>query len=283
MKTRRTDLIIHIAQQISSLYSPEESKTIARKVASYLSKEDEIKYLIDPNGEVEVEGVEEVVEQLKSARPLQYILGKVEFYSLELFISEGALIPRPETEELVMWALEKAKEFLSPRIVDLCTGSGCIALALKNAKPEALVTAVDLSDDALSIARRNRELLNLDVEIIKDDVLQGLPALQGRRFDMIISNPPYIPHHEIELMHRNVVEHEPHMALFVADNDPLIFYRAIARSAKELLYEGGYLLFEIHEAFGEQTRLLLEAEGFCDIELRYDFRDKPRMICCRKK
>ena len=166
MKTRRTDLIIHIAQQISSLYSPEESKTIARKVASYLRKEDEIKYLIDPNGEVEVEGVEDVVEQLKSARPLQYILGKVEFYSLELFISEGALIPRPETEELVMWALEKTQGLLSPRIVDLCTGSGCIALALKNAKPEALVSAVDLSDDALSIARRNRELLNLDVEII---------------------------------------------------------------------------------------------------------------------
>ena len=155
MKTRRTDLIIHIAQQISSLYSPEESKTIARKVASYLSKEYEIKYLIDPNGEVEVEveGVEDVVAQLKSARPLQYILGKVEFYSLELFISEGALIPRPETEELVMWALEKAQGLLSPRIVDLCTGSGCIALALKSAKPKALVTAVDLSDDALSISR----------------------------------------------------------------------------------------------------------------------------------
>ena len=182
-----------------------------------------------------------------------------------------------------MWALEKAKEFLSPRIIDLCTGSGCIALALKSAKPEALVTAVDLSDDALSIARRNRELLNLDVEIIKDDVLQGLPTLQGRRFDMIISNPPYIPHHEIESMHRNVVEHEPHMALFVADNDPLIFYRTIAHSAKELLHEGGFLLFEIHEAFGEQTRLLLKAEGFCDIELRHDFRDKPRMICCIKK
>ena len=283
MKARRRDIITHITEQISSLYSTEESKIIARKVASHLSREDELKYIIDPNQEIEIEGLEETVEQLKTARPLQYILGKTEFFSLEFFISEGALIPRPETEELVMWTLEKAKDFAKPHILDLCTGSGCIALALKSAITEANVSAVDLSDDALSIAHKNANKLNLDVEIIKEDVLQGLMGLQDRRFDIIVSNPPYIPQQEIALMHPNVVEHEPHMALFVDDNNPLIFYRAIANSAQALLNDGGYLLFEIHERLGEMTCQRLRAEGFVDVELRQDFRGKPRMICCKKK
>ncbi|MBQ5623429.1 MAG: peptide chain release factor N(5)-glutamine methyltransferase [Alistipes sp.] len=283
MKARRRDIINHIAEQISSLYSIEESKIIARKVASHLSNEDELKYIIEPSEEIVIDGIEEVLNQLKMARPLQYILGKAEFFSLEFFISEGALIPRPETEELVMWTLERAKDFERPQILDLCTGSGCIALAIKSAIKEANVTAVDLSDDALSIARKNANKLNLEVEIIKEDVLQGIPSLQDRRFDIIVSNPPYIPQQEITLMHPNVVEHEPHMALFVDDHDPLVFYRAIALSAQKMLNNGGYLLFEIHEKLGEQTSKLLKAEGFKDVELRHDFRGKPRMICCRKK
>ena len=285
MKSSRHDIVSHIAEQISSLYSPEECRIIARTVAAHLRGEDPIKFMVDPHEQIEIEGVDEVVKELISARPLQYILGRTEFYGLELSIREGALIPRPETEELVDWVVSSARELNKPelRILDLCTGSGCIALAIKSALPQASVVAVDLSDDALAIARQNAEKLSLDVEILKDDVLQGVKSLSGREFDIIVSNPPYIPQAEKSAMHLNVVGHEPHMALFVEDSDPLIFYREIARSAQRLLCDGGYLLFEIHELLHVQTCALLRAEGFEHVELRHDFRDKPRMICSRKR
>ncbi|MBR5877701.1 MAG: peptide chain release factor N(5)-glutamine methyltransferase [Alistipes sp.] len=285
MNSTRHDIVRHIAEQISSLYSPEECRIIARTVAAHLRREDPIKFMVDPHEQIEIEGVDEAVRDLISARPLQYILGHTEFYGLDLSISEGALIPRPETEELVDWVVSLAQKLSTPepRILDLCTGSGCIALAIKSALPQASVTAVDLSDDALTIARRNKERLYLDVEILKDDVLQGVKSLSGREFDIIVSNPPYIPLSEKSAMHHNVVDHEPHMALFVEDHDPLIFYRSIARSAEQMLCCGGYLLFEIHELLHAETSALLRAEGFQDVELRHDFRDKPRMICSRKR
>lgn len=289
MKHRRIDIVNHIANRISSLYSAEECKIIARTVAAHLSGDNPIKFITDPNEEIEINGLENVIEELAAARPLQYVLNRVDFFGLELYINQGVLIPRPETEELVMWAIDSAKKIESLRkhttirILDLCTGSGCIALALKSALPHTEVTAVDISDDALKIARKNVEMLNLNVEIVKDDVLGGVESLRDRQFDIIISNPPYIPQQEITTMHRNVVEHEPHIALFVDDNDPLCFYRAIAQSAQQMLKKGGYLLFEIHEKLHTQTCELLVREGYHDIELRHDFRDKPRMICCRKR
>lgn len=246
-----------------------------------MSGESEMKFLIDPNEIIDIE-LGDVAEQLSAGRPVQYIIGKTEFCGEEFTVREGVLIPRPETEELVMWAREEAKEFPSPRILDLCTGSGCIAIALKKLIPAATVTAIDLSAEALKIAQENTTKLGADMRFLADDVLKGVPQLQNESFDIIVSNPPYIPISEREAMHINVTNFEPSMALFVEDSDPLIFYREIARIAKSRLSNRGALLFEIHELLADETLQMLQKEGF-EAELRHDFLNKPRMICCHKR
>lgn len=281
MRASRAEIIGYLADCIRSLYDENECRHIARMVASALSHEAESKYIIEPNEIIEIEGIEKCAEELASGRPVQYVIGKAEFCGYDFTVREGVLIPRPETEELVMWAMECAEGIKEPRILDICTGSGCIAIALKKRLAQASVTAIDLSDKAIEIAKENARLLNTKVEILKDDALDGLQAVQGRTFDIIVSNPPYIPQSEMAAMHINVTKHEPHMALFVDDGDPLIFYREIARAAKELLSEQGFLLFEIHETLATETAEMLSREGFYDVEIRYDFRQKPRMICCR--
>lgn len=281
MKASRAEIISYIFNKIHTLYSESECKLIARMVAASLSNEAESKYLIEPNEIIEIEGVEKCAEELTAGRPVQYVIGRAEFCGEEFFVREGVLIPRPETEELVMWAMECAEGIARPNILDVCTGSGCIGIALKKRLHNASVTAIDLSDKALEIATENTQRLNADVRVIKDDALKGLQAVQRQTFDIIVSNPPYIPQSEMAAMHINVTEHEPHMALFVDDNDPLIFYREIARAAKRLLSEQGYLLFEIHETLATETADMLSHEGFHNVEIRHDFRQKPRMICCQ--
>ena len=281
MRASRADIVSHIAAAISSLYDKRESQRIARMVAAALSGENETKFIVEPNEIIDID-IEPITQELETGRPVQYIIGRSEFCGEEFIVHEGVLIPRPETEELVMWAREESYTFSQPRILDLCTGSGCIAISLKKLIPSATVTAVDLSAEALAIAQENATRLNTPIEFIQNDVLQGMPALEGRVFDIIVSNPPYIPVSECENMHINVTKFEPHMALFVEDNDPLIFYREIARAAKNILSEDGSLLFEIHELLAEPTLQMLEQEGFT-ATLRHDFLSKPRMICCRKR
>ena len=281
MKATRAEIVGYITDRIAPLYPESECRHIARMVAAALSHEAESKYLIEPNEIVEIDNIEHCTEELAGGRPVQYVIGRADFCGEEFIVREGVLIPRPETEELVMWAMECAKGMNSAKILDVCTGSGCSAIALKKRVRGATVTAIDLSEEALCIARENAEKLNTEVEFIKDDALQGLGLICGRKFDIIVSNPPYIPQSEISAMHINVTGHEPHMALFVDDNDPLIFYREIARVAKNALTENGFLLFEIHETLAEQTAEMLGREGFHNIEIRHDFRLKPRMICCR--
>ena len=281
MRASRAEIISYIFDKIHTLYSESECKLIARMVAASLSNEAESKYLIEPNEIIEIEGVEKCTDELAAGRPVQYVIGRAEFCGAEFFVRAVVLIPRPETEEFVMWAMECAEGIARPNILDVCTGSGCIAIALKKRLHNATVTAIDLSDKALEIATENTQRLNADVKIIKDDALKGLQAVQGQTFDIIVSNPPYIPQSEMAAMHINVTEHEPHMALFVDDNDPLIFYREIARAAKKLLSEQGYVLFEIHETLATERAEMLSREGFHNVEIRHDFRQKPRMICCR--
>lgn len=281
MRATRAEIISFLCNAIRELYAENECRHIARMVAAALSHEAESKYLIEPNETIEIEGIEECAAQLAAGRPVQYVIGRADFCGEEFSIREGVLIPRPETEELVMWAMEYAEGMDNPKILDVCTGSGCIAISLKKRLRNAVVTAIDLSDKALEIAQENARRLNAEVEILKDDALAGLPSVQGRKFDIIVSNPPYIPQSEMAAMHINVTRHEPHMALFVDDNDPLIFYREIARTAKNMLNVEGFLLFEIHETLAAQTADMLRLEGFCDVALRHDFRQKPRMICCR--
>lgn len=281
MRATRAEIVSHLAACIEHLYSRQEQLRIARMVAAELSGESEMKFLIDPNEIIDIE-LGNVAEQLSAGRPVQYIIGKTEFCGEEFKVREGVLIPRPETEELVMWAREEAKEFPSPRILDLCTGSGCIAIALKKLIPAAAVTAIDLSAEALAIAQENATKLGADVRFLADDALQGVPQLGNEQFDIIVSNPPYIPISEREAMHINVTNFEPAMALFVEDSDPLIFYREIARIAKSRLSDRGALLFEIHELLAEETVQMLQSEGF-EAELRHDFLNKPRMICCHRR
>lgn len=279
MRATRAEILRFISQQIEHLYDQRERMNIARMVAATLSGENEMKYLIEGAEVVEIPQLESKVKELSQGRPVQYVIGHSEFCGLDIEVREGVLIPRPETEELVAWVIEKAADIERPRILDVCTGSGCIALALAARVGEASVVAVDISDEALTIARCNAERLQLGVEFIKDDALEHLPNITNRKFDIVVSNPPYIPISERESMHVNVVNFEPDIALFVADDDPLIFYREIAVAAKHILADNGYLLFEIHQPLAQQTVDMLRELGYDAVELRNDCFDKPRMIC----
>jgi release factor glutamine methyltransferase len=282
MKAPRKDIVEYICSRIAHIYDePNERRNIAQYTVAAAEGVDLAKVLIWYDEEVDIPNIEDITEELSEGRPLQYIIGKTEFCGLDFAVREGVLIPRPETEQLVEWAIKRAKRYAHARILDLCTGSGCIAISLAHAFPQATVTAIDLSSDALAVARENCTSLNVNVELLKDDALGDLPTLGEREFDVIVSNPPYIPRSEQSRMRVNVTQYEPEMALFVDDKNPLLFYEAIACYAKKHLRKGGSLLFEVHESYATATVEMLQAKGFDHISLRKDFLDKPRMICCR--
>ena len=221
------------------------------------------------------------LERLKNHEPIQYILGETEFYGLKFKVNPSVLIPRPETEELVEWVKPPHPPkggFLSgtPTLLDVGTGSGCIAVALKKKFPSANVSAMDISPEALALAKENAALNEVNIEFIQDDILH--PAATDRKWDVIVSNPPYIPASEQRYLHKNVTDFEPHLALFVQDNDPLIFYRKIAEFALSHLTAGGRLYVEIHQSLGRQCCQLLESMGFQSVVLRKDLSGNDRMI-----
>ena len=264
----------------SECYPEVEARQIAEMLLlakGHISRND---LLVEPNEELVINDLETIFEELRSWRPVQYIVGKAEFADMMLAVREGVLIPRPETEELVDWVAREAK--CGAKILDVCTGSGCIAIALRRRVKDSAVWAMDISRDALSIARENGAEYASDVCFVEGDALGDFDAhFEGVKFDVIVSNPPYIPYSDSSLMRPNVTEHEPHIALFVEDSDPLIFYRAIARTGRKLLVEGGRLYFEIYESLVEEMKVMLQTEGYTDIVVREDFRGKPRMICAR--
>lgn len=283
MEATRSEITAFIAEAVRGLYPEREARRIALTAAAALSGESEAKFLADPNQRVNIDGVEHCAAQLAAGCPVQYVTGKTEFCDMTFHVDGSVLIPRPETEELVLWAEQCAAGFQRPRILDVCTGSGCIAIVLAAHLPQAEVTALDISHAALETARRNASMNGVRIRFIEDDALNGMPSLAGETFDIIVSNPPYIPHSEIESMHVNVTRYEPHEALFVDDADPLVFYRAIARAARTMLSEGGSLLFEVHEAWAERTAEMLRREGFGQTEVRNDLFGKPRMTCSRRR
>jgi len=225
------------------------------------------------------EKIESIVSRLKKFEPIQYILKETEFYGLKLKVNPSVLIPRPETEELVQWILQ-SKLPANARILDIGTGSGCIALALKNQLKNSEITGIDISEMALETATKNARLNNLDVRFFQADILKW-EAFSWEKYDIIVSNPPYIRESEKQQMHANVLEYEPTNALFVTDNDPLVFYRAISAFAKKYLTEKGRLYFEINENLGSEMSQLLLENGFRDIEISNDINGKNRMVCCR--
>ncbi|NEW84212.1 MAG: peptide chain release factor N(5)-glutamine methyltransferase [Mariniphaga sp.] len=221
--------------------------------------------------------ITEIVNRLIQFEPIQYILGETEFYGLPLKVSAAVLIPRPETEELVDWIINNNPP-LSPTILDVGTGSGCIPIALSKKLPGASVDGWDISSEALMIARENAEINQVKVDFIYADVLSQSYPVQPQKYDIIVSNPPYVTLSERLSMLKNVLDYEPPIALFVPDNDPLIFYRAIADIAINQLKPGGKLYFEINEQFGNETADLLSLKGFKNIILRKDINGKERML-----
>lgn len=219
--------------------------------------------------------VKEIVERLKTKEPIQYVLGKTEFHGLPLRVTPDVLIPRPETEELVEWVLAESMPGRYS-LLDIGTGSGCIAVALAKKLPDSKVDACDYSERALAVAEANARENRVSVHYFKQDVFS--PFARERRYDVVISNPPYVMESERAEMEENVLDFEPHEALFVPDHSPLVFYERIADLAIELLNERGRLYFEINRAKGYEVQAMLLAKGYRDVELRDDISGNPRMV-----
>jgi release factor glutamine methyltransferase len=224
--------------------------------------------------------LDRVLERLKSGEPYQYIVGFAYFDDLKIGVSPAVLIPRPETEELVNWVHETLKAQPKAQIIDWCSGSGCIALALKHRNADYSVVGSDVSEQAINQARMNAKDLGIDVRFYLDDALK--PQLTGS-YDVVVSNPPYIPIQEKTEMAKHVIEHEPDLALFVPDHDALLFYRKLAEWALVHLKSGGSLFFELHENYARATKQLLESMGFLEVEIRLDLQGKERMLRCVNK
>ena len=219
------------------------------------------------------------IEKLKRNMPIQYIVGETEFYGLWFEVTPDVLIPRPETEELVNWIVHDYKHESALSIADIGTGSGCIAISLKANFPDADVYAIDISEPALAVAKRNTLKNNLKINFLRADALKdGMMGFERNSFDVIVSNPPYITSQERYLMEANVLEYEPHCALFAPDDAPFIYITRIAAFAKNCLKEGGRLFLEINEAYPDEAADILKQHGLSDISLRKDINEKWRMI-----
>lgn len=264
---------------LRTFYSEKELSSITYQIFKYLMglSRLEIHTKTDvPLSKENQEKLNSTIEDLKKYKPIQYIIGEVEFYNIKLKVNYDVLIPRPETEELVDWII-KSNTIKNPAIIDIGTGSGCIALALAANIPNAKVEGIDKSENALLVATRNAERNNLNVRFSKQDIFT-LNKLETNKYDIIVSNPPYVLNKEKEIMQQNVLDFEPHLALFVDDDDTLLFYRKISQMAMKALKNGGFVYFEINEKYGFECKNLLLKQGFENVELKKDINEKWRMI-----
>lgn len=278
--TSRRDIFRLLQSVAEECYPEVEARQIAELIVLNRGGITRNDLLIEPHAALDIPDIDTICSELRSWRPVQYILGSAYFADMELEVREGVLIPRPETEELVEWILADMPH--AKRILDVCTGSGCIAIALARKIADSHVCGIDISTEALAIAQRNVERYASRVELIRADALADFSTDTGSEYDVIVSNPPYIPEADRVVMRPNVTRYEPDMALFVPDSDPLLFYRAIARTAHKMLAEAGRLYFEIYETLATDMVAMLSAEGY-NATLRDDFRGKPRMICATKR
>lgn len=262
---------------LEPLYGNGEARAITDYVLDVcfgLSKADILCGAVEEMTAEKTAELNKIFERLIKGEPVQYVLGRAEFCGRWFSVRPGVLIPRPETEELCAWITADSKASASPKVLDIGTGSGCIAITLQLDMPESNVTAWDISADALDVARENAQQLGANVNFVKLDALNAKP--EGE-WDVIVSNPPYICEKEKKDMAVNVLEHEPHTALFVPDADPLLFYRAITRLAVQTLNKGGRLYFEINPIYADDTCHMMRAEGMTAVELRSDMYGKQRM------
>lgn len=270
-----------VKNALQQIYSSNELDQLAKSLLMSRLKMDSTTYLLSSESKLSDEVLVQLrddVDRLLKDEPLQYVLGCTSFYGLEIQCSPAALIPRPETEELVDWVFSEV-QLPSCVLIDLGTGTGCVPLAIKAERPSWVVSAIDVSQEALALARSNAFKLGFDVHFEEVDLLQDLSGLEFKdTFNVVVSNPPYIPHADALSMLPNVLNHEPHLALFVPDTDPLLFYRRIVAFCEEYLSIDGYVFVEIHEELSAETMQLFHEAGFANIELRKDLQGRSRMI-----
>ena len=271
-------------QELTSLYDVGEAESFFYRILEARHQLKRIDIALQPELALTVAELEDwnlILEQLKKEIPIQYLLGSTHFYGLKFEVNSNVLIPRPETEELVEWIIESQQLAIGDkkvRILDIGTGSVCIAIALAKNLPNAQVFALDVSEQALGTAQKNAELNQVAIQFIHQSILETDDL--GQQFDIIVSNPPYVRYLEKLEIKKNVLDNEPHLALFVADDDALIFYRKIAELAQKNLNPQGQLYFEINQYLGQETLDLLQEMGFKNTELRKDIYGNDRMIQC---
>ncbi|MCD4795224.1 MAG: peptide chain release factor N(5)-glutamine methyltransferase [Bacteroidales bacterium] len=296
---------IYIRTELSGFYPENEITSFINIIFSDIFNISSVELILKDDSFLtnkDVKILKDVLTGLKAYEPLQYITGYTEFYGLRINVNKHVLIPRPETEELVDLIIKENKEREMLSILDIGTGSGCIAISLAANLPDSKVTALDISSEVLNVTKSNTSANNVKVSLIQGDILDfllenialaessGKIALTKRPtidltsrftfFDIIVSNPPYVTFSEKELMEKNVLDYEPESALFVEDNNPLVFYKAIAGFAKHHLNENGKLYFEINEMFGNEVKGLLLSAGFKDVEIIKDINGKDRIVKC---
>ena len=267
-----------IGASLSELYPATDVQAIRKLLFEKIVKTPVYKVHLNPHDIVSEDislKITDVLNDLKKGNPVQYALGETDFMDLVFEVNSNVLIPRPETEELVHWIICNNKN-KSPKILDIGTGSGCIAISLAKYLSNAKVSTLDVSEDALKVAKHNALINHVNVDFIYGDILELLEIV-GTPFDIIVSNPPYVRELEKQVMNSNVIDFEPHLALFVSDNDPLIFYRTIAQKSRNWLKANGQIYFEINEAFGNEIKDMLTGIGFRDVEIRRDINGKDRM------
>jgi len=267
-----------IRNRLSGLYVPEEIEGFINLIFEHLYKMSGLKLHLHHNhqiSEAKLTEIKEIAQRLQNFEPIQYILEKTEFYGLPFKVNSSVLIPRQETEELVDWIL---KDYPPENCaaLDIGTGSGCIPVAIAKNRPDMEVEAWDLSQEALSTAKLNAELNRVNIEFAKTDILQWPQIQMDKKYDLIVSNPPYVTKSEEALMHKNVLDYEPHLALFVTDEDPLIFYKEISAFAEHFLNPGGRVYFEINEKMGNEVAELLNGH-FANVVIRKDINGRDRM------
>ncbi|MXN89977.1 peptide chain release factor N(5)-glutamine methyltransferase [Flavobacterium sp. Sd200] len=273
----------HFIQKLAPLYDVMEAESFFSIALQELKGWKRVDVALNPQAELhqdEIEKWNDVLQQLESQKPIQYIFGHAHFYGLDFEVNSSTLIPRPETEELVEWIIHENKNRANITILDIGTGSGCIAISLAKNLPNAQVFAIDVSNEALTLAKKNAMTNNVNLTFVQQDILKAEALPQ--QFDVVVSNPPYVRNLEKAEIRHNVLVYEPHLALFVDDNDALIFYRKIASLAKDSLPVGGKLYFEINQYLGKETVQMLEAAGYSNVILRQDMYGNDRMIACNR-
>ena len=265
--------IDYIISQLRGFYPEEELRELAYWVIEETTGLTRTQILTECKGTQIIPNIEIILQKLRAHEPIQYIFGHTEWRGLDLLVTPATLIPRPETAELIDWILESCDKSKPLHVLDIGTGSGCIAIALKKSAPLWQVIGIDISPDALEIAHENAKRNSVEVEWTQADILSPITNYRFPILDIIVSNPPYICHREKANMDARVLDYEPHSALFVPDDEPLLFYRRIAamRSAKSLY-------FEINEAYGKEVCDMLKELRYTDIQLKHDIYGKPRMV-----